>query len=67
VKPDEFSDVLIAKLAILQPHTFVAVRQATYMKELKSVLHLGIVFVVCDFFLKLFLQVTRLGTGIPFE
>jgi hypothetical protein len=35
VKPsDEFTDMLIAELAVLQPHSFVAVQQAVYLKEL---------------------------------
>jgi hypothetical protein len=47
VKPsNEFSDVLIVKLVILQPHSFVAVKQAMYLKELKSDLHLGVVCAV---------------------
>jgi hypothetical protein len=41
--------MLTAKLAALQPHSFVAVQQATYLKELKSDLQVGVVIVLCDF------------------
>jgi hypothetical protein len=50
VKPsDEFTDMLIAKLAVLQSHSFVAVQQAMYLKELKFDLKVGVVIVLCDF------------------
>jgi hypothetical protein len=50
VKPnDEFSDMLIANLAVLQPYSFVAVQQAVYLKELISDLQVGILTVLCDF------------------
>jgi hypothetical protein len=49
VKPgDEFIDMLIAKLAVLQPHSFVTVQQAMYLKELKSDLHVVVVTVLYD-------------------
>jgi hypothetical protein len=41
--------MLIAKLAVLQPHSFVAVQQAVYLKEWKSDLQVGVVIVLCDF------------------
>jgi hypothetical protein len=41
--------MLIAKLAVLQPHSFVAVQQAMYLKELKSDVQVGVVTVLCDF------------------
>jgi deoxycytidylate deaminase len=35
VKPcDECTNMLIAKLAVLQPHSFVAVQQEMYLKKL---------------------------------
>jgi hypothetical protein len=46
---DEFTHTLIAKLAVLQPHSFVAVQQAMYLKQLKSDLQVGVVIVLCDF------------------
>jgi hypothetical protein len=50
VKPsDEFSDMLTAKLAVLQQHSFVAVQQAMYLKKLKSDLQVNTVIVLCDF------------------
>jgi hypothetical protein len=50
VKPsDEFIDMLIANLAVLHPHSFDAVHQAVYLKELKSDLQVGVVIVLCDF------------------
>jgi hypothetical protein len=50
VKPcDEFTDMLTAKLVVLQPHSFVAVQQAVYLKELKLDLQVGLGIVLCDF------------------
>jgi hypothetical protein len=50
VKPsDGFTNMLIAKLAVLHPHSFVAVQQAMYLKELKSGLQVGVVIVLCNF------------------
>jgi hypothetical protein len=50
VKPsDEFSNMLITKLAVLQQHTFAAVQQVIYLKELESDLQVGVVIVLCDF------------------
>jgi hypothetical protein len=41
--------MLIARLAVLQPHSFVAVQQAMYFKEFKSDLQVDVVIVLCDF------------------
>jgi hypothetical protein len=50
VKPcSEFSDILIAKLAVLQQHTFAAVQQALYLKELECDFQVILVIVLCDF------------------